>query len=49
VSFSARQQQCLEAMGIVPWVAKSESLSIVSERATFVPSSMPENVEELKL
>lgn len=26
MSFSARQQYCLEAMGIVPWVSKNQSL-----------------------
>ncbi|MFT4727130.1 MAG: hypothetical protein ACI9UN_001625 [Granulosicoccus sp.] len=37
MSFSARQQHCLEAMGIVPWVSKSESLIPMVEPITAVP------------
>lgn len=35
MSFSARQQHCLEAMGIVPWVSKSE-----------LPNPVPVSVSE---
>jgi hypothetical protein len=43
VSFSARQQHCLEAMGIVPWVSKSELLIPVSGTITTVsePIAVP--------
>ncbi|MFT5893303.1 MAG: hypothetical protein ACI8VW_000168 [bacterium] len=34
MSFSARQQHCLEAMGIVPWVSKSDSMGAISETIT---------------
>jgi len=82
MSFSARQQHCLEAMGIVPWVSKVEpavlstapestepsaipnlKIGISTETATstssaaeqvfdstaFVPTPMPERIEQLKM
>lgn len=43
MSFSARQQHCLEAMGIVPWVSKSKSQTPIAESsaALLEPTAAP--------
>jgi hypothetical protein len=46
VSFSARQQHCLEAMGIVPWVSKSQSLIPLSKPMTALPEASSEPIQQ---